>query len=143
MPGRALHCGAKREDQAGKRRLSADPQPEEEEIKEIGQLRINQADFIFEKNERFRENYIIGQSLGSGKAPQNNGVAGAFGEVRKCQNKRTQAIRAVKILRKDQLDEKDIERFIHEIEILRKLVRKLGVSQAQDHPNILRLYEFY
>lgn len=34
------------------------------------------------------------------------------------------AIRAVKILRKDALDEKETERFIHEIEILRKLVWK-------------------
>ena len=32
-------------------------------------------------------------------------------------------VRAVKILRKDALDEKEVERFIHEIEILRKLVR--------------------
>jgi serine/threonine protein kinase len=48
---------------------------------------------------------------------------GAFGEVRKCQHKKIKAIRAVKILRKDALDEKEVERFIHEIDILKKLVR--------------------
>lgn len=50
---------------------------------------------------------------------------GAFGEVRKCQHKKLKAIRAVKILRKNALDEKEIERFIHEIEILKKLVCQL------------------
>jgi len=42
-------------------------------------------------------------------------------------------VRAVKILKKDSLDKEEIDRFMHEIDILRKL----------DHPNILRLYEFY
>lgn len=53
--------------------------------------------------------------------------------MRKCQHKKTKAIRAVKIIKKDALDEKEMERFIHEIEILKKL----------DHPNILKLFEFY
>lgn len=48
--------------------------------------------------------------------------AGAFGEVRKCQHKAIKAIRAVKILRKDALNQQDVERFIHEIEILKTLV---------------------
>jgi calcium-dependent protein kinase len=39
----------------------------------------------------------------------------------------------VKILKKDQLNEKEVDRILHEIEILKKL----------DHPNILKLYEFY
>ena len=53
----------------------------------------------------------------------NNKILGASGEVRKCQHKKIKAIRAVKILRKDALDEKEVERFIHEIDILKKLVR--------------------
>ena len=40
-----------------------------------------------------------------------------------CQHKKLKSIRAVKILRKDALDEKEVERFIHEIEILKKLVK--------------------
>ena len=85
LPGTALDLRNQHESQTSKRDQLTTAQPEEEEIKEIGQLKINQADFIFEKNERFRENYIIGQSLGSGKkSPVSNCGAGAFGEVRKC-----------------------------------------------------------
>lgn len=53
----------------------------------------------------------------------NSKFIGAFGEVRKCQHKKIKAIRAVKILRKDALDAMEVERFIHEIDILKKLVR--------------------
>ena len=58
---------------------------------------------------------------------------GAFGEVRKCVNRKTGAIRAVKVMRKDALDGKEKTRFFYEIEILKKL----------DHPNILKLYEIF
>lgn len=58
---------------------------------------------------------------------------GGFGEVRKCSNKKTGAVRAVKIIRKDTLDAKEKARFFQEIEIMRQL----------DHPNIVRLYEVY
>ena len=37
---------------------------------------------------------------------------GGFGEVRKCSNKKTGAIRAVKIIRKDTLDAKEKARFV-------------------------------
>jgi hypothetical protein len=43
--------------------------------------------------------------------------------VRKCVNKKTGAIRAVKILRKDALEGKEKIRFFDEIEIMKKLVR--------------------
>lgn len=49
-------------------------------------------------------------------------LIGAFGEVRKCMHKNLRTVRAVKILKKEALDEKDIERFIHEIDILKTLV---------------------
>ena len=58
---------------------------------------------------------------------------GLYGEVRRCKNSKSNVIRAVKILRKDKLDEFEIQRFTHEIEMLKRL----------DHPNILKLYEFY
>ncbi len=58
---------------------------------------------------------------------------GGFGEVRKCSNKKTGAIRAVKIIKKESLDAKDKARFFTEIEIMRNL----------DHPNIVRLFEVF
>lgn len=59
--------------------------------------------------------------------------AGAYGEVRKCLNKASKALRAVKIINKLTLGEQDKEKLLNEIEILKTL----------DHPNILKLYEFF
>ena len=58
---------------------------------------------------------------------------GAYGEVRKCLHKETKALRAVKILNKKCLPKEEIEKLVNEIDILKQL----------DHPNILKLYEFF
>ena len=58
---------------------------------------------------------------------------GAYGEVRKCLHKETKALRAVKILNKKYLPKDELEKLVNEIDILKKL----------DHPNILKLYEFF
>lgn len=49
-------------------------------------------------------------------------LLGAFGEVRMCQHRKMRTVRAVKILKKAALDQKEIERFIHEIDILKTMV---------------------
>lgn len=59
--------------------------------------------------------------------------SGQYGEVRKCRHKITNIVRAVKILNKEKLDKLETDRFNNEIEILKSF----------DHPNILKLYEFY
>jgi calcium-dependent protein kinase len=53
--------------------------------------------------------------------------------VRKCLHKETKALRAVKIINKKYLAENEKERLLGEINILKQL----------DHPNILKLYEFF
>ena len=58
---------------------------------------------------------------------------GKYGEVRKCIHKSTKVVRAVKILKKDKLDDLEIKRMMHDIEIMKEL----------DHPNILKFYEYY
>jgi calcium-dependent protein kinase len=93
------------------------------EINDVNDLRISQGDFVLEKGGRFRDFYQIGPGLGSG----------SFGEVRKCINKTTKAVRAVKIIRKDTLVGNEKLRFFYEMEIMKKL----------DHPNILRIYEVF
>ncbi len=92
-------------------------------VKKLEDFKVSQSDFISENKGKFRDFYSIGTALGTG----------AFGEVRKCSNRKTGAIRAVKIIRKDSLDSKEKARFFQEIEILRQL----------DHPNIVRLYEVF
>ena len=89
----------------------------------MSDFKFTKSDFIFEKGANFREQYQIGAQMG----------VGAFGEVRKCINRKTGAIRAVKVMKKDALDGKDKLRFFYEIEILKML----------DHPNILKLYEIF
>ena len=79
--------------------------------------------FKIEKTLKFRDNYMIGQSMGSSH----------YGEVRKCKNIRSNVIRAVKIYQKEKLNKFEFERLTNEIEILKRL----------DHPNIIKLYEFY
>ena len=63
----------------------------------------------------------------------NSFLLGAYGEVRKCQHKETKALRAVKIINKKNLEEEEKEKLLNEIQILKQM----------DHPNILKLYEFY
>jgi calcium-dependent protein kinase len=58
---------------------------------------------------------------------------GAFGEVRKCINRKSKLIRAVKLIKKDTMTPEEEKAFQEEIAILSKL----------DHPNILKLYEIF
>ena len=69
-----------------------------EEITHAGALKIHKGNFILKKKEKFRDNYQIGSQMG----------VGAFGEVRKCQHKRIKAIRAVKIIKKQNLTPKEM-----------------------------------
>lgn len=83
---------------------------------------INATAFVSRKGGKIRDHYRIGKLLGSG----------AFGEVRLCLHKETQTQRAVKVLRKNLLDPKEMEMLKNEITILKDL----------DHPNIVKMYEF-
>ena len=60
-------------------------------------------------------------------------ILGAYGEVRKCLSKETNALRAVKIINKKYLEEEEKQKLLSEISILKQM----------DHPNILKLYEFF
>jgi len=59
--------------------------------------------------------------------------SGAFGEVRMCVHRESGAQRAVKVLRKKEMDEEEKRMLFNEINILREL----------DHPNIIKMYEFF
>jgi calcium-dependent protein kinase len=72
----------------------------------------------------FLDQYSVGRSLGTG----------TFGEVRFCTQTKTNARRAVKIFAKKELENKSLRfKFQNEINILKLL----------DHPNIVRVYEFF
>jgi len=87
------------------------------------QVKIKSSNFISQHAGKLRDHYRIGKMLGSG----------AFGEVRVCVHRESGAQRAVKVLRKAHMDEDEKRMFFNEINILKDL----------DHPNILKMYEFF
>ncbi|CAG9325473.1 unnamed protein product [Blepharisma stoltei] len=93
-------------------------------VHKVEDLKILPSTFVQINQRSFLKVYKLGRSLGSG----------AFGEVRFCTHKKTNARRAVKIFKKDIFtNEIDKEKLVKEIEILRIL----------DHPSIVRAYEFF
>lgn len=50
-------------------------------------------------------------------------IKGAYGEVRRACHKKTNIVRAVKIIYKDSTDKKEQKRVINEVNVLKKLVK--------------------
>lgn len=93
-------------------------------IKTYDELKFNPGMFVKANDRKFLDVYKLGEVMGKG----------AFGEVRWCLQKDTGARRAVKIFRKESLGQgENRNKLITEIEILKTL----------DHPNIVRVYEFF
>ena len=90
---------------------------------EPGDLKIKASNFVAQHAGKLRDHYRIGKMLGTG----------AFGEVRVCVHRESGAQRAVKVLRKSHMDEDEKRMFFNEINVLKDL----------DHPNILKMYEFF
>lgn len=84
-------------------------------------LKISKANFVsYKKSLNITSEYTIGQNLGSG----------SFGTVRRAVHKKSNQVRAIKILKKS---EQDQEKLFLEVDILSKL----------SHPNIMQIFEFY
>lgn len=58
---------------------------------------------------------------------------GSYGEVKKIQHKATGEFRAMKIICKEDVSQQYVDSLLNEIDILKQL----------DHPNIVKIYEFY
>jgi len=98
--------------------------PQVKEINSLKDFKINHTDFISEKSGKIENEYsLLSPAIGRG----------AYGEVRRAVHKKTNVLRAVKIIFKDAADKEDQERLINEVNILRDL----------DHPNIMKINEFY
>jgi hypothetical protein len=87
-------------------------------------LNFEVGDFVAEANDRIENKYFFM------KPPLGVGL---FGTVYKARHKESGQIRAIKKIRKDHSKAKDIETLLKDVEILKKL----------DHPNIIKVYEFY
>ena len=84
---------------------------------------IKSQTFVKQAKGKLRDNYKIGKKLGEG----------GFGEVRLVKSIITGEARAVKYLKKDMLSVEDKQTIMNEVNTLANM----------DHPNIVRLYEFY
>jgi len=93
------------------------------EINSLKDFKITHSDFISEKSGSIVKEYSFSGVIGKG----------AYGEVRRAIHKKTNVLRAVKVIFKDGSDKEDQERLINEVKILRDL----------DHPNIMKIIEFY
>lgn len=79
--------------------------------------------FVQKTQGTLRDVYKIGSVLGEG----------AFGEVRLCTHRETKEKRAVKVLKKENMDKQEQMTLMNEINTLRGL----------DHPNIVKIYEYF
>jgi calcium-dependent protein kinase len=86
-------------------------------------IKINHENFVKENTGNIKEFYKISSCIGRG----------AYGEVRKCLHKQSLSMRAVKIINKKYLEDDEREKLLTEINILKNM----------DHPNILKLHEFF
>jgi calcium-dependent protein kinase len=89
----------------------------------VDSIHINASRFVGKTEGKLRDFYRIGKVLGEG----------AFGEVRLCVHRDSGAQRAVKVLRKSHMDDDEKRMLFNEINILKDI----------DHPNIVKMYEFF
>merc|ERR1712050_399501 len=84
---------------------------------------ISQADLVGEKKSKITQDYEFIKEIGSG----------AFSKVYKARHKLSKTLRCVKKLSKKDLTEEEKDKLVEEVSILKKL----------DHPNIVKVLEFY
>ena len=94
-------------------------------VSDVEKLKFSSGNFVTKRAGALRENYNISAKIGSG----------AFGYVRLAVHKDSNQKRAIKTIDKETItkDMKERTKFFNEVDILTRA----------DHPNILRLYEFY
>eukprot|EP00918_Siedleckia_nematoides_P067794 GHVU01147532.1.p1 GENE.GHVU01147532.1~~GHVU01147532.1.p1 ORF type:complete len:251 (-),score=36.02 GHVU01147532.1:648-1400(-) len=84
---------------------------------------LSPGDFIKEQRAHLSDRYTRERKLG----------AGAYGDVILCKDKLTGAERAVKIIKKSSVSTSSTDALLEEVAVVKRL----------DHPNIMKLYEFF
>lgn len=92
-------------------------------IIEVNEIKIDHGTFVQSNEKNFQEVYLLGKTLSTGN----------YGEIRRVIHRSTREERAVKIFRKDISSPQALIRLKQEIEILKKI----------NHPNIIKVFEFF
>jgi len=97
------------------------------------EIDISRNQFIFENNRDILNEYYLAEEVGSG----------AFGKVKKCVHKLSGQVRAVKILKKEFINETDQKRFFDEISILKKMVNIIRITLIfSSYINFFKILDF-
>lgn len=80
--------------------------------------------FVKENENKFSDIYRLGKVVGTG----------TYGEVRVCFHRENNSKRAVKIIRKDLMTSEGLRA---------NLDKEISILRSLDHPNIIRIYEFF
>ena len=103
----------------------------------INTFKISHSDLISEKSGKIQAEYTFLQpAIGKGEVYDiilqlTFKKTGAFGEVRRAIHKKTNLVRAVKIILKEATDPEDRERLVNEVKILKGLVLNDCVSEKK------------
>ena len=89
----------------------------------LNSLYISASQFILENTERITKNYTLIKKIGEG----------TFGMVYKAKNNISGELRAIKIINKRYLTQENED----------KIKREMEIHKHLDHPNIVKLYEYY
>ncbi|OMJ81943.1 hypothetical protein SteCoe_17481 [Stentor coeruleus] len=94
-------------------------------IGSVQALKIDATSFVSPGIGSLLDNYILEETL----------FTGVYGMVRKAVNKTTQLIRAIKSFKKSIIFQGDMN--------INKFFQKIEVLKQTDHPNIVKVFEFY
>ena len=103
--------------------ITTPPKQQDNVVTDQSAFTVHKADFIAVSSGKFKDHYSLGKVLGQG----------ALGEVRKCKHKASAALRAVKIIKKEKMNETAQKFFEGELATLKRL----------DHPNIIKIHEVF
>jgi calcium-dependent protein kinase len=93
-------------------------------IKNVEEYEVGTSNFVSEKNNSIRDDYYFDV------VPKGEG---GFGKVYFAKHKTMNVSRAIKVISKSKLSEAEHKKLVEEIKILKDL----------DHPNIIKVFEFY
>ncbi|CAG9314706.1 unnamed protein product [Blepharisma stoltei] len=119
-----MGCGSINTKFRREKSLKSNGTQEEKKISNVQEIVVQASNFVRENENKFQDIYRLGRCLGTGGS----------GEVKTCFHRETNIKRAVKIFRKDLLTNEASKA---------NLEKEINILKTLDHPNIVRIYEYF